>query len=178
MKKEFVRLSGILCIITLIAAFLLAGVNAITEERIEIAQNQANVYAMNVIFPDADSFKEIKDGVNEAFSKDKSLGYCIKVSLKGFGDKIEMMVGITNEDTISGIEILSHSETPGLGAKAANDDFKGQFKGKNLDLTVVKTSTENNDEVKAITGATITSRAVTEGVKEAKEIVLEVKGDK
>ncbi len=178
MKKEFIRLSGILCLITLIAAFLLAGVNKITEEKIIMAQNQANNEAMRSLLPEADDFKELAKGVNEGVTDGKSVGYCVMVYPKGFADKIELMVGINADHEVTGVEILSHSETPGLGAKATTDAFKNQFKGKDVELSVVKVPTENKNEISAITGATITSRAVADGVKEAAKILESVKGDK
>ena len=87
-----------------------------------------------------------------------------------------MMVGIGTDGSVKGIDILSHSETAGLGAKADSDDFKSRFKDKSPELTVVKIPTENPSEVQAITGATVTSKAVAEGVKKAFETVMEIEG--
>lgn len=79
------------------------------------------------------------------------------------------MVGITADGNISGVKIGNHSETPGLGSKASEPTFKDQFKGKGTDksLTVVKGNASNDNDIAAISGATITSKAVTSGVNAA-----------
>lgn len=176
MKKEFIKLSGILCAITLVAALLLAGVNKITAPEIAAAAQKASEDAMKTIISDADTFENITDTVSKGTLNGEVVGYCATVSVNGFGGEIEMMVGIDVNDTVRGIEILSHSETAGLGAKADSEDFKSRFPGKNPELAVVKTPSENPSEVQAITGATITSKAVAEGVKRAYTMINEVKG--
>ena len=177
MKKEFIRLSGILCAITLVAALLLAFVNKITAPEIAKADKKASEDAMSMIIPDAE-FETVEgyDGVFVATKGGAVEGYCVTVSVNGFGGPIKMMVGIGADDTVEGIEVLSHGETAGLGAKADTDDFKNRFRGKNPALTVVKTPTESPDKVQAITGATITSRAIAEGVAQAYSIVNEIEG--
>src|SRR3712207_8052036 len=81
-----------------------------------------------------------------------------------------MMVGITTDGKVSGIKILSHSETPGLGANAETPQFSGQYKDKPAkELEVVKGTASADNQIAAITGATITSKAVTKGVNEAIE---------
>ena len=176
MKKEFIRLSGMLCLITLVAALLLAGVNSLTEERIAQASEKASQEAMQAIIPEATEFEPLSDSVYEAKNAGKTIGFAVSVAPRGFGGAISMMVGISADGTVYGIEILENSETPGLGAKAAGEDFKNQFKGKDADLSVVKTPTNSSAEIQAITGATITSRAVAEGVKTASQKVAEIKG--
>ena len=177
MKKEFIKLAGILCAITLIAALILACVNKITAPEIEKASQKASEEAMNTILS-ADKYEEVagKENVFKAIKDSDVIGYCVAVEVNGFGGPVEMMVGIGTDGVLKGIDILSHSETAGLGAKADTDDFKQRFVRKNPDLTVVKAPTTNIDEVQAITGATITSRAVAEGVKKANEIVKEIEG--
>ena len=176
MKKEMIKLAGILCIITLVAALLLAFVNKITAPEIEKAALVASENAMKNIIADADSFEKENESLSKAMKNGEVIGYCVSVKVSGFGGKIEMMVGIGNDDEVKGIEILSHSETAGLGAKATSEEFKNRFKGKSPELTVVKTPTESVDQVQAITGATITSRAVATGVAEAYKMVKETQG--
>lgn len=178
MNKEFLRLSGMLCVITLVAALLLAGVNSLTEERIAQASEKASKEAMQAIIPEATEFKSVSDTVCEAKKGGDTIGYTVSVAPRGFGGEISMIVGISADGTVYGIEILENSETPGLGAKAAGADFKNQFKDKETDLSVVKTPTDSASEVQAITGATITSRAVAEGVKMAAQQVSEINGGK
>ncbi len=177
MKKDFIRLSGILCVITLVAALLLAWVNSLTKTKIAEAANKASEEAMQSIMTDAKDFKKVTDTVYECSANGKMIGYCVTVTEKGFGGDIVMMVGIDCEEKVRGIEVLSHSETPGLGAKMTTDDFKKRFCGKNTELSVVKTPTKSPDEVQAITGATITSRAAAKGVSDARLQIEEAKGE-
>lgn len=176
MKKESIKLAGILCIITLVAALLLAFVNQLTAPEIIKAEKAASENAMKKILADAQSFESIEENIFAGMNGDNLVGYCVSVAPKGFGGEISMMVGISSQGTVTGIEILGHGETPGLGAKAANDDFKNSFKGKNPYLDVVKVPTESIDEVTAITGATITSNAVASGVAQAFDMLKDIKG--
>lgn len=171
MKKEFIKLSSILCIITLVAALLLAGVNKITAPRIAQAEEKASKEAMLKIIPDADSFVDLNEAVSAAKKGDEVIGYCVKVITTGYGGDISMMVGLDVEATVQGIEILSHSETAGLGAKITEESFKSQFKGKAPILQVVKSETENEGEITAITGATVSSRGIANGIKMSLDLV-------
>ena len=91
------------------------------------------------------------------------------MSTKGYGGQIQLMVGISKEGKLAGIKILSQSETPGLGANATLPSFYEQYKEKPIskDLEVVKSGTSEDNQIQALTGATITSKAVTTGVNEA-----------
>ncbi len=173
MKKEFIKLSGILCAITLVAAMLLAGVNHITKPKIAAAEEKAIQDAMKAILPQADSFEQMNDNVFKGMKDQNPVGFCVNVTTSGYGGAIEMMVAIDSDAQVCGIEILSHSETAGLGAKATEPEFKNQFSKKNSTLEVVKTKTESPDQITAITGATITSRAVASGVDEAFNMLVE-----
>lgn len=176
MKKELIKLSGILCVITLVASLLLAGVNKLTLPRITLAEAVATENAMKSILVGADAFEEIAENVFEGKKGSEAVGYCVTVTPSGFAGQIKMLVGIGTDGKVKGIEILSHSETAGLGAKAADSNFKDRFKEKNPYINVVKSETDSPDEVQAITGATITSRAVASGVKEAFDLLGKVKG--
>ena len=173
MRKEFIKLSSILCVITLVAALLLAGVNKITAPRIAQAEKEASVEAMKEIIPDADSFEELNENVSAARKGNEVIGYCVKVTATGYGGDISMMVGLDTEATVQGIEILSHSETAGLGAKITEDRFKSQFKGKDPILQVVKNDTDSAGEITAITGATVSSRGIANGIKMSLDLVEE-----
>ena len=173
MKKEFIKLSSILCLITLVAGLLLASVNSITAPAIERAEKKASEEAMRKIIPQADNFEVLNEYVTFAKKGDEPIGFCTKVTTTGYGGDIIMMVGMDINGIIQGIEILSHSETAGLGAKIANDDFKAQFKDKSPFSTVVKNETDSPDEITAVTGATISSRAVAKGLEDAVNMVNE-----
>ncbi|MCY6959322.1 RnfABCDGE type electron transport complex subunit G [Clostridium brassicae] len=176
--KEIISLGIILFIITAVAGLILGGAHKITAEPIAIQQKKENDAAMKEVLPKAESFEKqdvkleetnpVKE-VNSGKTGSDVSGYAIKVAPKGYGGLIEMMVGISNEGKVEGIKILTHAETPGLGAKAPEPEFSGQYKGKPTDkpLDVVKAEPSKDNEIKAITGATITSKAVTTGVNAA-----------
>ncbi|HDK7139464.1 TPA: RnfABCDGE type electron transport complex subunit G [Clostridium botulinum] len=175
-KNETLKLGLKLFIITAIAGLILGGAFAITKKPIEAQVEKTNTEAMKEILPKADKFEKMegkaKDAVTEVNEGKKGndvAGYAIKVLTKGYGGQIEMMIGVSKEGKVEGIKILSHSETPGLGANAPQPKFSGQFKGKSIekDLEVVKTAPGKDNEIEAMTGATITSKAVTKGVNDA-----------
>ena len=96
----------------------------------------------------------------------EEIGYCVQVEPKGFGGNLTMIVGINADGTVAGAKVTSHAETPGLGAKSqADPNWITQFAGQTADgqLKVAK----DGGTINAITGATITSRAVTDGVNTA-----------
>lgn len=174
MKKEFIKLSAVLCIITLVAGLLLAGVNKITAPAIAKAEREATENAMKMLISEADSFENALTDENLMIAKKdgKPVGFCAKVTSSGYGGDIVMMVGVDMSMTIRGIEILSQSETAGLGAKITENKFKSQFAGKNFaDLKLVKKPTNSQSEFEAVTGATISSRAVETGIAKAKNMV-------
>ncbi len=173
--KDFIRLAGTLCAITFIAAALLGGVNSLTVERIAAAKEEKRQSAMRALLPEAETFEEF-DGHEDIFmgldANGEAVGFCLNASSPGYGGDIEMMVGVDgkNQFRLSGIEILSNSETAGLGANCVKDEFKSQFAGLQVPVTVVKGGGANGEnEINAITGATITSRAVAAGVDKACE---------
>lgn len=187
MNNALIKNTMILTIITLVSGLLLGVVYEITKEPIAVAQEAAKQEAYKEVFADADSFDiyEAFDGIiaesvllengldtntiNEvvvAKSGDVALGYVITVtSHEGYGGDIKFTIGITADGHLNGISILSISETAGLGMKAADDAFKGQFTDKDVaTFSVTKTGSTNDSEIDAISGATITSDAVTYGV--------------
>lgn len=174
MKKEFIKLSVVLCLITLVAAFVLAGVNAITAPAIERAEKEATQIAMKNLLPDAEEFEtsESSENLSIARKDGQIIGFCAKVSANGYGGAVVMMIGVDKEMNVQGIEILSQSETAGLGAKITEDKFKNQFAGKSLaDLKLVKKPTASPQEFEAVTGATISSRAVENGIAQACDMI-------
>ena len=103
--------------------------------------------------------------IYEGKTKDKKvIGHCIKVEPIGYGGAISMIVGVGDDGKVRGVKIISMSETPGLGARANEPGFTDAYKGKSGDIKVKKSGTPADNEISAISGATITSKAVTEGV--------------
>lgn len=177
MKQEstlhyILRLSLTLLVITAVVAGLLAGVNAITAPRIQAAQEQKTQKALSTVIPDAESAQIVQDfpdqsGLVTAVYRSDS-AYAVQVAPKGFDSAVNMMVGVDGSGKVLGISIISHTETSGLGAVAAADNAKGeafrdQFAGCGGGLAVTK----DGGTIDALTGATITSRAVTAGVNAA-----------
>ena len=108
------------------------------------------------------------DGVCYVYSNDVLTGYIITVTNhEGYGGDIKLVVGYNTDQTISGISILSLSETPGLGMNAKNESFIGQFKGASGYFNYTKTGRTNPNEIDAITSATYTTKSVTNGVNAA-----------
>ena len=93
------------------------------------------------------------------------LGYAFTVTTsEGYGGDIQFAMGVQDDGTLNGISILSISETAGLGMRATTDDFKNQFKDKNNEFTWQKLVPHSDDEIDALSGATITTNAMTNGV--------------
>lgn len=166
------RLTLTLFLITTIVAGLLGLVNYVTADTIaeQIAQKAEN--AMRQVL-EADSYEplDVPEGsaVTAAYrAGDK--GYVVRVAPNGFGGAIDMMVGVDVSGAVTGVAIVSQSETASLGANCTREDFRAQFTGKTGTLSVSK----DGGEIEALTGATVTSRAVTEGVNTALEFVQEV----
>lgn len=164
------RLALTLLIITSVVAAALAGVNAITAPVIASITAQKTQNAIASVLPGGgealESFTDETGLVTAVYASES--GYAIEVTPAGFDGQITMMVGVSKDGKVLGIDVISHTETAGLGAVAAaknsaGESFRGQFVGQNGDLAVTK----DGGSIDAITGATITSRAVTEGVNAA-----------
>lgn len=176
MKKEntalyVLRLALTLLAITALVALALAGINSITADRIAKVKAEKMQKAMEEVLPGAEglesvAFTDATGTVKTVYaSKD---GYVVEVAPAGFGGTITMMVGILPDGKVNGISIVSHTETAGLGSVAGADTsagqaFRDQFVGQNGQLAVDK----DGGVIDSITSATITSRAVTNGVNAA-----------
>lgn len=173
--KETLRYGFILAIICAVAGGLLAGMNSITQAKI-ISQAQAEEdNALKEVMPQGEHFEPMKKGHDLIYYKvsdkeGKFIGVAFKASGKGYSSVIDTLVGMSKDGTITAIKILSQNETPGLGARLAESSFTGKFSDKNIqDLSAVQ----------AITGATISSKAVINSVQEkAKEIQELIKNER
>ncbi|APC39714.1 FMN-binding protein [Clostridium estertheticum] len=136
--------------------------------------------AMKSLVVGAQEFKPV-EGKKEWFTAEKDgkvIGYVVPAESKGYGGAITMLVAVTPQGKIIEFTILTTKETPGLGDNASKDPFRNQFKGKAVkDLEVTKDPTKTNN-IQAMTGATITSKAVTKGIKEAVQEVTQFVGRK
>ena len=170
LKNDLVRLGAILFLITAIAGCCLGYES--TKDVIADKKEEVNQRAYAKVLPDAGVLTKLEvqpdqKAVLEVYRAENG-GVAMKVMGTGYGGDMEMAVGIDADGNVTGVSIISHGETPGLGAKATEADFIDQYSGKNAKetLTVVKGDAAEN-EISAISGATITSRGVTEGVNEA-----------
>lgn len=148
----------------------------IAAEKREISKQES----MRALVSDTDSFKEVPDKA-EWFAAEKGgkvTAYIVPGESRGYGGEIKMLVAVTPAGEVIDYKILAHNETPGLGDNASKDPFKGQFKGKKeANLTVTKDASDK-DDIQAMTGATISSKAVTLAVKNAVHEVTEFTGGK
>ncbi len=158
-------LISILSIILLLAGVILAFTYTATEEQIEANEFKEKEEAIYRVMPLAESYKEIEAEDMEVYegydSSNQLVGLAFTIEEKGFGGIIKMMVGLdTAKNELTGISILSHSETPGLGARIDTDVFKNQFEGKSINDPF-----EIKNDVTPITGATISSRAANSAIQ-------------
>ena len=177
MKKEnnvmyVLRLAVTLLVIAGVMAAALAGVNSVTAPIIEKLTYEKTQEAVSAVLPGGGDEVEFPamDLVSTVYKGEN--GYAVEVGPSGFDNTITMMVGVDNDGAVTGISIIDHSETAGLGAvaaatTAAGEAFRAQFKGLSGNVSVSK----DGGQVDAITSATITSRAVCSGVNAALAVV-------
>ena len=188
MKNKIVKDTLALTVITLVSGLLLGLVNDITAGPIASQQAKEKEEAYKAVFADAASFETVTSGedtdlesyldengfkaqnIDEVMlaqdDQGNELGYAFTVTTsEGYGGDIQFAMGVQDDGTLNGISILSISETAGLGMRATTDDFKNQFKDKNVEkFTYTKTGATSDDEIDALSGATITTNAMTNGV--------------
>jgi len=201
-RDSIIKLGLILTVICFVAGTTLAFTYRLTKKRIEEQSQAQQLNALKVVLPQAVEFSDPKSGVEIEYyegldQRKEVVGYAFVGKAKGYSSTIKVVVGIDPEGTITGIKITEQKETPGLGTKAVEvpvtrtfweailgkggsaepgrPRFEDQFTGKILsDLKVVTSKT--NTEIQALTGATITSKAVTKAVRESIEKFIEQQG--
>ena len=169
------RLALTLFLITAVVAGALAGVNSITKPVIDAQNAQKTQKAIETVLPggfdeEITAYADATGLVSKVYKG--ANGYALEVLPSGFDNTITMMVGVDNEGKVLGISIVSHTETAGLGAVAAEstskgEAFRGQFVGQSGSVVVTK----DGGQIDSITGATITSRAICAGVNAALDCV-------
>lgn len=191
-KGGFMKDALILCAITLVAGACLGGVYEMTKAPIEAANLAAKAAAYRAVLPDAADFSTddmtavieaanaeiagfgfgnvtVDEAVTGMDASGAPIGYVVtSTSNDGYGGAITVSVGIQADGTVNGIEFLTIGETAGLGMNAQKPEWKAQYAGKNVDQFVVtKNGAAADNEINAISGATITSNAVTGAVNAA-----------
>ncbi len=166
--RDILKITVNLVVVYLIGGFILAAVFAKASPMIYKNNEKAEQDALKMLIPGAD-FSKLGDWTIhdkhakyfEAKKEGRTVGYVVQSFGKGYSSYINTMVAVDKDFKVQKINILGHGETPGLGDEIETDSFKGQFKDKDLNhLKVVKTETK--EDIQAISGATISSRAVTE----------------
>ena len=196
--KKMFRDAMRLTIITLVSGLLLGLVYQITLKPREAAAAKATNDAYKAVFEKASTFTPYKDfdsdkatalikkagydnisitACVEADDKSgKGLGYVITVVTKSYGGNATLSMGVTNDGKMNGYKITDISDTPGLGMKSTEPTFMNQFKGITVGKYTVTKSTPGDNEIQAISGATITSRAITNGVDAGFEYFKSISG--
>ncbi|MBR6915328.1 MAG: RnfABCDGE type electron transport complex subunit G [Clostridia bacterium] len=170
--KYLVRLIVVLAAVCVVIAALLATVNAVTKDKIAAHKAEAQEAAVRKVFPEAEKIalyeaEGLDTDVYLIYRDGALAGYAARVLPSGFGGEIEMMVGVDVNGQTAGVSIISMSETPGVGSKTNSESFLKQFQGKDGNVKV-------GDGVDAISGATISSKAVTEGVRMAHALGIDL----
>ncbi|OOM11949.1 RnfABCDGE type electron transport complex subunit G [Clostridium saccharobutylicum] len=148
----------------------------IAAEKKEVSKQES----MRSLVSDADNFKAVPDK-DQWFTAEKDgeiIAYVVPGESKGYGGEIKMLVAVKPDGEVIDYSITTSNETPGLGDNASKQPFKNEFKGKKeANLTVTKDASDK-DDIQAMTGATISSRAVTLAVKNAVHEVTDFTGGK
>ena len=169
------RLAVTLFLITAVVAAALAGVNSVTKPVIDKLNAEKTQSAIAAVLPGGfDEELTAFDNQGGLVSKvyKGANGYALEVLPSGFDNTITMMVGVDKAGNVLGISVISHTETAGLGAVAAASTSAGQaFRDQFIDMSGTVSVSKDGGEVNAITGATITSRAICVGVNAALDFV-------
>lgn len=186
--SKIIKEAAALTIITLVAGLLLGLVYEITKAPIAHQEELEKKEAYEAVFADAADFETVYEEADEALQSyleengydaqvvnevmialdenQEQLGYAFSVTdSEGYGGDISLVIGIQDDGKVNGISILSISETAGLGMKADTEEFKSQFAGKQVEqFEYTKSGAASDHEIDALSGATITTSAVTNGV--------------
>ena len=172
-KDIFMPIIVLTCICLVVTAAL-AYINLITAPVIKAADEKAAAEARAEVLSEADSFtqldaKGLPSEITEAYKADNGTGYVFMLTTKGYGGDIRLICGVKANGAIEKTKTLSHSETSGIGSRVVdnNSKYKGQYVGK---------TAENVDEVDAVSGATISSKAYKKAIDAAFEAYDTVKG--
>ena len=178
--KEILRLCFVLTVIAAVSAGVLAFVDQKTQEPIADALKAEEMAAVESVLPafdneaDKDTLTCGDESSSYKFYRGRMKGEIVGVAFtviapNGYSGDIKVMVGVDTAGVVQGIEILDHRETPGLGAKIETADFRDQYKGRSLSDPEVWDVMKDGGSFKQITGATISSRAVTHSIARALE---------
>lgn len=183
--KEVLVPSVSLFVISLVVTLLLAVTNNVTAPLIEQLSVETEIQTRKTVLTEASYFDDENktvtlDGTEYTYcvgldAEKNVVGYIFTTSTKGYGGEVKVMTGVSADGKVTGVEALSLSETAGLGMNAQKESFRSQYIGKSGEIGVAKNSPKEN-EIQALTGATITSSAFTDAVNIALELYSVVTG--
>lgn len=173
--KETIKLGIILFIITVISAGILAMSNNLTKDKIAEIEMEGSIVALKQVFGDDSKFKPLDEGklseiiasntaiieIFEVYKNENLDGYAIKTNSSGFAGDLVVLTGVSSDGNVTGMRLLEHSETKGIGSKAEEPSFAEKFIGKTVDSEIT---------VEVISGATYTTKGVLAGVNIAREV--------
>lgn len=185
--KEIIRPAVMLTVICLVVTALLAGTNLLTKDQIERQKQEAARTSRELVLPGVTEFEEAKttgaEGEEVGYYIGKNggeiAGYVFTTTASSYGGQIQVMTGIQADGAVTGVELLSINDTPGLGMNAQKEDFRAQYHQaipESGQFSVIKTGDQQDGEIMAMTGATITSQGVTDAVNSAIALYQTVKG--
>ncbi|MBN2350951.1 MAG: RnfABCDGE type electron transport complex subunit G [Spirochaetales bacterium] len=171
--KNLIVPAVVLSVTCVVAAASLALVDTVTKDKIAENERVEKENAMRVVQPRATGFKiVVKDKLWEALDGDTVVGRVLSAESQGYSGVLSIIFGIDLENHVTGIKIVTQTETPGLGAKIIKPSFTDQYRGKPVDQLFLKKDDPAKGKIDAITGATISPRAVTKAVREALDAFL------
>ena len=184
---DIIRPTAVLALICIVVTLALSSANFLTENKIEALAQENQNKAMSKLI-EADSYNEKTAEIDgekitytTAENSDGIMGYIFTVDVNGYGGALSVMTAINTDGTVAAIEILDASnETPGLGQNVTKQDFYTQYSGVKSGVEVVKdgTGSADNNTVNAVTGATISSKAVTKSVNTALDYAEKIMSNK
>lgn len=173
---DLTRMISVLFVACGLAAGSLAVVNAVTKEPIASHEKRQREAALREVSPGADEFRNVEpDRIWEAFRKGQKAGHVFLTQVQGYSGPVTLMFGTDLDGAVTGLRVLSHTETPGLGAKITTAQFRDQFKNKRFEQLILKKDDPAKGRIDAITGATVSSRAVTKTMRSTLESFNEEK---
>lgn len=180
-REDIIKPVGVLLAICIIIPLALSVTNKVTAKKIAELENENSKKNMQSLVS-ADDFEKCSDGGIEYYTAIKggeTAAYIFTESAKGYGGDVSVMTAVKPDGTIAGVAILDVSgETPGLGQNAAKESFYSPYAGLKKGVSLLKNGAKaENNEVDAVTGATITSTAVTRAVNAALDDFEKVKGE-
>ncbi len=185
-KKNTIRSTLVLFVLALSSAILLSGLNEVMNADERNKTDADMVEVMHRILPASEykitetEYKKTEEihAVYEAYNGEELIGYCVEVEVKDHMDTLSLAVAIDRQNTVCAVEITDMSENAGTGIKVKDASFLDSFKGKNSMITANKGTPKDNSHISVISGATISSKAVTKGVNEAIAAVSQIEAEK